>query len=116
MTSSRAYEEYLADTLEAMSKIGRFVDGLTFEEFASDDKTIYAVIRALEVIGEATKRLPQDVRDRYIGVPWREMAGMRDKLIHGYMVVSIPVVWKAATGDIPQIRSIPQAIYDSETS
>ena len=72
MTSSRAYEEYLADILEAMSKISRFVDGLTFEEFASDDKTIYAVIRALEIIGEATKRLPQDVRDRYIG---RAMAG-----------------------------------------
>jgi uncharacterized protein with HEPN domain len=76
---------------------------MNFDTFTGDDKTVFAVIRALEIVGEAAKRVPQDVRDRYPDVPWRSIAGMRDKLIHEYMVVNLAVVWKTATEDLPQL-------------
>ena len=78
---------------------------MTYEQFAGDAKTVFAVVRALEIIGEATKKLPQSVRDRYPKVPWREMAGIRDKLIHDYFGVNLAVVWKTVIEDLPGLRS-----------
>jgi uncharacterized protein with HEPN domain len=66
--------------LDAIEKVERFTKGMDFEQFASDDKTVFAVIRALEIIGEASKKVPRPVQRRYPDIPWREMAGMRDKL------------------------------------
>lgn len=67
---------------------------MPFEEFAEDEKTAYAVVRALEVAGEASKQIPQEVRDRHREAPWRDVAGMRDKLIHHYFGVDLRAVWK----------------------
>lgn len=80
--------------------------GLDFESFAKDDKTIFAVIRALEIIGEASRKIPKAVRSRYPDVPWKDMAGMRDKLIHDYFGVDLRVVWKTVQKDLPPLRSI----------
>ncbi len=73
--------------------IEKFIEGMNFEAFQADDKTASAVMRKLEIIGEATKQVPQEVRDKYPQVPWREMAGMRDKLIHFYFGVDYSLVW-----------------------
>lgn len=110
MTKEREYVDYLEDILDAILKISKFIEGITFDQFATDDKTTFAVIRALEIIGEATKHIPEKVREKYQKVPWREMAGIRDKLAHDYFGVNIEVVWKTATEDLsklePEIRLI----------
>jgi uncharacterized protein with HEPN domain len=94
---------YLDDILAAAAKIGQFISGLSYWEFEQDEKTIFAVVRALEIIGEASTKLPLDFRDAYSGVPWRLMAGMRHKLIHNYASVNPLVVWKTAVEDIPAL-------------
>jgi len=92
MKGQRAYLDYLKDTLEAIEKALAFVEDMGYEEFRRDDKTVYAVIRALEIVGEATRKIPQDKKDKYTEIPWREIAGMRDKLIHDYFGVNLVVV------------------------
>ena len=74
MSRGRSYLDYLADMLDAFEEVEQFIQGMTFDTFAGDDKTIFAVVRALEIIGEATKRIPQTVRDREPSVLWRECA------------------------------------------
>ena len=114
MTENPDATDYLEDIREAAEKAQQFVSGMTYEAFIADDKTMYAVVRALEVIGEATKRLDETVRLRYPDVPWRAMAGMRDKLIHDYIGVNWQVVWKTVTEDAPLLERMMQQILDVE--
>lgn len=104
MSAGRTHIDYLADILDAIRKVIQFIQGTTLEEFKKDDKTVFAVIRGLEIIGEATKRIPTSVRDLHPEIPWREMAGMRDKLTHEYFGVNLIVLWKTATEDLPRIE------------
>jgi len=84
--------------LENLRLAREFTEGLSSAaELAANRKTLYAVIRALEIVGEATKRVPQEIRDRAPKVPWAAMAGMRDRLIHGYREVDTNLVWRTAT-------------------
>lgn len=100
----REYEDYLNDMREAVSSIEEFVKDMTFEEFEKDRKTLFAVIRAFEVLGEATKKIPKTVREKYPEIPWKEMAGMRNKLIHEYFAVDTKVLWKTVQTDVPEMR------------
>ena len=101
MTESRSMAEVLADIADAIAKVQRFTAGMDYETFAADDKTTFAVVRALEVMGEAAKAVPLSVRSDYPELPWKTLAGMRDKLIHAYMHVNLVVVWKTVTDDLP---------------
>ena len=104
MKKSRMIQDYLLDILDAMDKAAMFTDGLDLEGFCKDDKTAYAVIRSLEIIGGAAKKVPADMRRRFPDIPWPSLAGMRDKLIHDYVGVSLEVVWRTVQEDIPSVR------------
>lgn len=102
----REIGDYLQDVIDAMNKGMEFVEDIEYENFIRDDKTIFAVIRAIEIIGEAIKNIPEDVRDEYPEIPWREMAGMRDKLIHGYVGVNSVRIWETVKEEIPPLKPL----------
>ena len=79
---------YLKDILEAMEAIERFVGEIDFETFEGDDMRVSAVIQKFEIIGEASKSVPESIKQKYTSVPWRDMAGMRDRLIHFYFDIN----------------------------
>lgn len=96
--------------------ISQFIAGMTWAQFAADQKTIYAVVRAFEIIGEAAKKVPPSVRKRHAKVPWKQMAGMRDKLIHEYFGVNYQVLWKTAQEDIPPVQPLIAKVLEEESS
>ncbi|WMW21892.1 DUF86 domain-containing protein [Methanolobus mangrovi] len=83
-----------------------FVSDCSFDDFIEDTKTQYAVIRALEIIGEAANNVPDDIRQKYPAVPWKDLAGIRDKLIHAYFGVNIEVVWLSVKEGIPEAKPV----------
>ena len=104
MRAQRNPIDYLKGILDAMEKVEIFIAEMDYEAFAEDDKTIFAVIRGMEIIGEATKKIPTKMRTSYPEIPWRSMAGMRDKLIHDYVGVDVLVVWRTATEELRKYR------------
>jgi uncharacterized protein with HEPN domain len=110
MTGERLPVDYLEDILQASQKAIGFLGGASLADFESDDKSVFAVIRALEIIGVATKNVPLDVRDRYPSIPWRQMAGIRDKLSHDYLTVNVEVIWKTVTDDLPELIPAIRAV------
>ena len=98
--NDRIFIDYLNDILDSIINIRTFLEDMDFPAFEADLKTQYAVIRALEIIGEVAKKIPKEIKENYPYIPWRFMSGMRDKLIHDYFGVDTQVVWNTATEDI----------------
>ncbi len=99
----REYEDYLRDMLENAEKALSFVQGMDYDDFCTDDKAVYAVIRAFEIIGEAARQIPEDVRQANPKIQWREIAAMRNKLTHEYFGVNTKVIWRTVHEDVPVI-------------
>ncbi len=104
---------YLQDILGAMLAIEQFVEGISLDAFKKDDKTSSAVVRKFEIIGEAAKQIPEEIRNKYPLIPWKEMAGMRDRLIHFYFGIKYDLVWHTIKDVIPQVKPAIQEILKS---
>ena len=102
--------DLLDDILICMEKIQSYLNGLTYEQFADDSKTQDAIIRNIEIIGEASKHLSDTIKSRHNHIPWKEIAGTRDRLIHGYFGVNIDIIWEIATIDIPKLKAQTEKI------
>ena len=103
--SNRSDMDLFEDILICMGKIQLYLKGLIYDQFSNDSKTQDAIIRNIEIIGEATKHLSDTIKLRYKHIPWKEIAGTRDRLIHGYFGVNIDIVWEIATIDIPKLKA-----------
>jgi len=108
----REYGDYIEDIIRSVNDVEEFTRGMSYDDFIQDKKTIYAVIRALEVLGEAAKNIPHSIRDNYPHVPWRKMAGMRDKLIHQYFGVDLEILWKMVQKDLTQLKPLMENFLD----
>lgn len=106
MYRGREISDYLNDIKSAIAEIEEFTHGMDFDTFATDKKTVNAVIRSLEVLGEATKHLPATFRRKHPNIPWSKMAGMRDVLIHDYMGVDLKTVWKVTEERLPELKNM----------
>ncbi len=91
--SKRDWKLFITDILDCIEKIERYTSGSSYEDFMRDDKTKDAVVRNLEIIGEAANRIPQHIQEEYKEVPWSKIVGLRHRLIHGYFVVDYDIVW-----------------------
>lgn len=109
----REYTDYINDIYDSIKKIEKFTEHMKFAQFEGDDKTILAVVKALEIIGEAVKKIPASIRNKYPQIPWKKISGMRDKLVHEYFSVNIKVVWKTIKEDIPPIKPLIHEILKS---
>lgn len=112
--SERADNDFLRDVREAVRRIKTYTDAMTYDHFLVDIKTQDAVVRNVEIIGEATKSLSTGLREKYPNVPWKGMAGVRDRLIHHYFGVNMDIVWDIVTVELPTLESQIEAILQQE--
>lgn len=118
MSAPRDYPEFLKDMLLEAQLAQEFVAGVDYDSFLANAEKQRAVVRCIEVIGEAARNIPPPIRQRYPEVDWKKITGMRDRLIHGYAGMSLEIVWSVAKEDLPrlqeQIEKILQEIDSSE--
>nr|WP_319376184.1 DUF86 domain-containing protein [uncultured Methanoregula sp.] len=108
--SEREAKLYLTDIDDAISAIRSYTNGMTYEQLLSDRKTREAIILNFVVIGEAIKKIPPDIIDRYPDVPWKEFAGMRDKMVHGYFSISATILWETVQHDLSPLATAVQKL------
>ena len=102
--SNRMDIDLIEDILVCLTKIEDYIAQMSYEKFQEDPKTQDAVIRNIEIIGEASKLISKELKQNYPMIPWKAIAGTRDRLIHDYFGVNIDVVWEIATKDVPNLK------------
>jgi uncharacterized protein with HEPN domain len=112
MSEQRLLQDYLNDITESITDIKEFTKGITFEDFLKDRKTIKAVVRSLEIIGEAANKIPQNIRKKYLETPWQEIIGMRNKLMHEYFGTDLNIVWQTIEEDLVPLEKTVIKIFN----
>lgn len=112
--SERADIEFLADIKEAVVRLDAYTENLSYEQFLEDKKTQDAVVRNLEIIGEAAKNISEELKTMHARIPWKDLAGVRDKLIHHYFGVNFDIVWNIVKQELPQVLSQIEEILKTE--
>jgi len=99
--SKRTPKLLLEDIIESAEKILQYTKGISFDEFSKDNKTVDAVIRNFEIIGEASNLLPDEIKDKYSEIDWRRIRGFRNRIVHDYFGVDLQIIWKIIFDQIP---------------
>lgn len=108
--SKRSADLLLGDMRDAMKKIDRYIKGMSHDRFADDEKTVDAVARNLEIIGEAVTRLPKEFKKQHAGIPWLKIAGLRHRIVHEYFGVDLDIIWTIVKKDLPTFKAQLQKI------
>ncbi len=111
---AKSWKVRLDDILEATTRISTYVSGMTFDQFAADQRTVDAVLHNFAVIGEAARHVPSEVEGKYPIIPWARMRGMRNVVVHEYSGIDLVIIWETATGDLPPIVPLLQRILEHE--
>lgn len=109
--SERTVSFLLDDINEAIERIEKYINGLRVEEFKQDEKTADAVVRNLEIIGEAANRLPENYTQQYSNVEWRKIIGLRHRIVHEYFGVDLDIIWQIIKVDLPAFKKNLSKIY-----
>jgi uncharacterized protein with HEPN domain len=113
MSPSRRDKDYLGDIVEAIQRIFDYTAGLTYEQFLTNTMVQDAVIRNLQIIGEAAKQLSRNVTDGHPKIPWRQMAGTRDRVVHDYFRINYEIVWNIVRDELPALLPRIEAIHNT---
>jgi len=114
--AKRAVEFFVQDIFECIEHLERYTNGVTFADFELNTEKQDAVMRRIEIIGEATKNLPINLRNNYPQIPWKQMAGLRDVVTHVYFGLRLQVVWNVATVELPALKPDIQKIIEDLTT
>ena len=110
--TQREFRDFLQDILEAICQLEKMTQDLSFEEFSTKIEIFLSAVKLIEIIGEAVKNIPDEVRVNYPNIPWKNIAGMRDKLVHEYWAIDEKVVWKVIQNNLPQRKRIIISIIE----
>ena len=105
---------FLEDILQVIKKIEKYTNGLDCERFRSDEKSVDAVIRNLEIIGEASKNIPSELKDKFPKIPWKRMMGLRNIVIHEYFGVDLKIIWEIARENLPGVKPLIKQVLKKE--
>ncbi len=105
----------IADILEAIGKIHRYVSDMSFEKFRSDEKTVDAVVRNFEIIGEAARCVPEELTEKYPDIPWKEMRDIRNVIVHEYFGISLEILWETIQTDLPPLPDMLKKLLTDES-
>jgi len=116
---TRYYLDFIEDIIDSINKIEIFTKGMSYEDFVKDDKTLYAVRTALQIIGEAASKVPSEIRTEYDYISWKEMKALRNKIVHEYFGLNVRLIWEIINRSVPvlkeQISSLKQQFSDDSS-